>query len=198
MSEIVVQAFITLDGVTQSPSHPDEDREGGFDRGGWQAGFDDGVDLIREWEARTEALLLGRKTYQQWAGYSGVADQGAPGLIGELARTYNRVPKYVASRTLAQLDWANSHLLGADVPAAVTELRDAPGGEIRVWGSTQLISTLAEHDLVDEYRLVWYPVIVGAGKKLFPEGFAPTRLAVVENIALPSGVVMTRYRRGVA
>jgi dihydrofolate reductase len=197
MAEIVVQAFITLDGVVQSPSHVDDDREGGFDRGGWQADFgDDGVDMIPEWESRTEALLLGRKTYEPWAEYWGSADQGAPGLRGELARRYNRVPKFVASRTLTEVGWANSHLLGADVPGSVAALkRDVAAGEIRVWGSTQLIATLAQHDLVDEYRLICYPVVVGAGKRLFAEGFAQTRLAVVESIALASGVLVTRYRR---
>jgi dihydrofolate reductase len=105
---------------------------------------------------RTEALLLGRKTYEIFAGSWGVWDENAEGLQGELTRRYNRIPKYVASRTLTEVGWKNSQLLGPDVPAAVEKLRAEPGGEIRVWGSTELIRTLAEHDLVDEYRLAVY------------------------------------------
>ncbi len=200
MSTIVVQAFITLDGVVQGGGGPDEDREGGFEHGGWSIEFDardsgaEGNELILEWERRTEALLLGRKTYEIFAGSWGVWDENAPGLEGELTKRYNRIPKYVASRTLTELGWKNSHLLGPDVPAAVQKLRGEPGGEIRVWGSTQLIRTLAEHDLVDEYRLVVYPLVLGTGKKLFSDGFTLTRLALVDTRALPSGVLVNTYR----
>ena len=202
MSTIVVQAFITLDGVVQGGGGPDEDREGGFEHGGWAMDYDERMDklneggkLVAEWESRTEALLLGRKTYEIWAGAWGVWDENAEGLQGELTRRYNRVPKYVASRTLTELKWKNSHLLGPDVPAAVEKLRADHGGEIRVWGSTKLIKTLAEHDLVDEYRLVVYPLVLGTGKKLFSDGFALARLALVESRALQSGVVVNIYRR---
>ena len=144
MSSIVLQAFITLDGVVQAGGGPDEDREGGFEHGGWQGAYDGGEELIMEWESRTEALLLGRETYDIWARSWGMWDENAEGLQGEFTRRYNRVPKYVASRTLTELAWQNSHLLGPDVPAAVAALRAAPGGEIRVWGSTELVRTLAE------------------------------------------------------
>ena len=204
MSRIVVQEFITLDGVVQGGGGPDEDREGGFQHGGWAMDYDEQMDkdgeggtLVTEWEKKTEALLLGRKTYEIWAGAWGVWDENAGGLLGELTRRYNRVPKYVASRTLTELKWKNSHLLGPDVPGAVTKLRAQAGGEIRVWGSTQLIGTLAEHDLVDEYRLAVYPLVLGTGKKLFPDGFALTRLTLVETRALQSGVVVNTYRRSV-
>jgi dihydrofolate reductase len=199
MSSIVVQAFITLDGVVQGGGGPDEDREGGFEHGGWQTGFDDvngiGGDIIAEWESKTEALLLGRKTYDIWAGAWGVWDENAEGFMGELTRRYNRVPKYVASRTLTEVGWKNSQLLGPDVPGAVKKLRAEPGGEIRVWGSTELIRTLAEHDLVDEYRLMWHPIVLGSGKKLFSAGFPFTTLGLAESRTLPSGVVVTIYRR---
>jgi dihydrofolate reductase len=198
MSSIVVQAFITLDGVVQAGGGPDEDREGGFERGGWTTDFDaeyDGEDFVGEWEKKTEALLLGRKTYEIFAGAWGVWDEDADGLEGELTRRYNRIPKYVASRTLTELDWKNSQLLGPDVPAAVQKLRAQPGGEIRVWGSTQLIRTLAEHDLIDEYRLVCYPLVLGTGKKLFSDGFPLTRLVLAESRSLSSGVVISIYRR---
>ena len=202
MSTIVVQAFITLDGVVQAGGGPDEDREGGFKYGGWAMNYDDQMDklneggkIVEEWESRTEALLLGRKTYEIWANAWGVWDENAEGLQGELTRRYNRVPKYVASRTLTELKWKNSHLLGSDVPTAVKKLRAEPGGEIRVWGSTKLIRTLADHDLVDEYRLVVYPLVLGTGKKLFSDGFALTKLSLAENRVLQSGVVVNIYRR---
>ena len=202
MSSIVVQAFITLDGVVQGGGGPDEDREGGFDLGGWSMDYDEQMDalgeggaIIADWESRTEALLLGRKTYDIFARSWGVWDENADGFMGELTRRYNRIPKYVASRTLTEVEWKNTHILGPDVLAAVAKLREEPGGEIRVWGSTQLIRTLAEHDLVDEYRLDFYPIVLGTGKKLFPDGFPLSRLALVESRALASGVVVSTYRR---
>jgi dihydrofolate reductase len=118
-----------------------------------------------------------------------------PGTAGRPARRRNRVPKYVASRTLTEVGWKNSYLLGSDVPAAVGKLRAEPGGEIRVWGSTELIRTLAEHNLVDEYRLAVYPLVLGTGKKLFSNGFALARLTLVESRALQSGVLVNTYRR---
>ena len=195
MSAVVVQSFITLDGVVQAGGGPDEDREGNFEHGGWQDAYPGGEDIVEEWESRTEALLLGRKTYDIFSNSWGVWDENAPGMMGEFTRRYNRIPKYVASRTLTELGWKNSHLLGDDVPAAVRKLREEPGGAIRVWGSTQLIRTLAEHDLIDEYRLVVYPLVLGTGKKLFGDGFPLSRLALVESQGLPSGVLVNTYRR---
>jgi len=197
MSTIVVQAFITLDGVVQAAGGPEEDSEDGFEYGGWQDGYNDAEigDIVGEWENRTEALLLGRRTYEIFAGSWGVWEENAEGLQGELTRRYNRIPKYVASRTLTEVGWKNSQLLGSDVPAAVEKLRAEPGGEIRVWGSTELIRTLAEHNLVDEYRLMVYPLVLGTGKKLFSDGFALTRLTLVDSRALPSGVLVNTYRR---
>lgn len=205
MSTIVVQAFVTLDGVVQGVGAPDEDREGGFEHGGWGTDYDAQMDergevgeLIGEWERGTDALLLGRKTYEIFARSWGVWDENEDGLQGELTRRYNRIPKYVASRTLTELGWRNSHLLGIDLAAEVRELRAAPGGEIRVWGSTRLIRTLAEHDLVDEYRLFVYPLVLGAGKKLFADRFAFTRLALAGTRPLRSGVLVNTYRRAQA
>ena len=196
MSSIVVQAVMTLDGVVQGGGGPDEDREGRFEHGGWQQSYNgDSVgDVVREWESNAEALLLGRKTYEIFASSWGVWDEGAEGFEGELTRRYNRIPKYVASRTLIEVGWKNSRLLGPDVPTAVEKLRAEPGGEIRVWGSTQLIRTLAKHDLIDEYRIVSYPIVLGTGKKLFSDGFPLTRLALTESRALSSGVVINVYR----
>lgn len=205
MSTIVVQAFITLDGVVQSGGGPDEDREGGFEHGGWTMEYDEQMDklgeiddLVREWESETEALLLGRKTYEIFAGSWGVWDENAEGLQGELTRRYNRIPKYVASRTLTELGWQNSQFLGPDLPDAVGKFTCAAGRRVPLWGSTRLIRTLAEHDLVDEYRLAVYPLVLGTGKKLFSDGFALARLTLVANRALGSGVLVNTYRRFVA
>lgn len=140
-------------------------------------------------------MLLGRKTYDIWAGTWGVWDEGAAGLDGELTRRYNRVPKYIASRTRSELGWRGSQLLGADVPGEVAKLRAQAGGEIRVWGSTELIQTLAEHDLVDEYRLAVYPLVLGTGKKLFPSGFPLSRLERTDTRVLSSGVVVSTFCR---
>ncbi len=202
MGRIVLQAFITLDGVVQGGGGPEEDPSGGFSYGGWamdwDASHDDGTggSLVLEWESRTEALLLGRKTYDIWARSWGVWDENAPGLEGELTRRYNRVPKYVVSRTRTELSWQNSFLLGPDVGDEVARLRSEIDGEIRVWGSTELVRTLAAHDLIDEYRLCVYPLILGEGKKLFPDGFPYAQLTLASTRALASGVLVNEYRRG--
>lgn len=201
MSTIVAQAFITLDGVVQGGGGPDEDREGGFEQGGWMMDYDDQMDKLNEggkiveaWESKTEALLLGRKTYDIFSRSWGVWDENAEGFQGDLTRRYNRIPKYVASRTLTELKWKNSEFLGSDVPAAVKKLRAEREGEIHVWGSTQLIKTLAQHDLIDEYRLAVYPIVLGTGKKLFSDGFTLATFSLVETRALQSGVLINTYR----
>lgn len=194
MASIVVQAFVTLDGVTQGPGGPEEDVAGDFPYGGWQFDYDDDG-TVEEWEKNTEALLLGRRTYEIFAASWGVWSEDEEGFQGELTRRYNRIPKYVASRTLSEVGWKNSYLLGPDVPAAVDRLRAEPGGEIRVWGSTELVRTLAEHDQVDEYRLLVHPLILGAGKKLFGDGFPYSRMSLVESRSTPAGVLVNVYRR---
>lgn len=202
MGTIVLQAFITLDGVVQAGGGPDEDREGGFPHGGWTMDYDKQMDadgemdaIVSGWERRTEALLLGRKTYEIFAGSWGVWDEKAEGQQGELTRRYNRIPKYVASRSLAKVAWRNSQLLGPDVGGAVERLRAESEGEIRVWGSTHLLKTLADRDLLDEYRLAVYPIVLGTGKKLFSDGFPRRRFVMTETRPLKSGVLVTSYRR---
>ena len=202
MGRIVVQEFITLDGVVQGGGGPEEDPSGNFPYGGWaldwDAEHDDGTDasLVLDWESRTEALLLGRTTYDIWARSWGVWDEDAPGLEGELTRRYNRIPKYVVSRTVTSLEWQNSFLLGPDVADEVARLRDEIDGEIRIWGSTELVATLAASDLIDEYRLMVYPLVLGTGKKLFPDGFPYQRLTLESSRPLASGVLVNVYRRG--
>lgn len=189
---------MSLDGVVQAGGGVGEDSSGGFRHEGWATDYDrahgdhdDGI--VAEWEERTAALLLGRITYDIWSRAWGVWDENADGLMGEFTRRYNRVTKYVASRTLRELGWKNSQLLGADVAASVTRIRDEIDGEIRVWGSTVLIRTLAEHDLIDEYRLMVYPIVLGEGKRLFGDGFPTTTLALAESRPLPSGIVINRF-----
>ncbi|TPW74261.1 dihydrofolate reductase family protein [Schumannella soli] len=218
MSEIVVQEFMTLDGVIQGPGGDGEDEEGDFPYSGWQMDYDadhfasgdgaggangaegtagdEGDGLIAEWESRTGALLLGRKTYDIWARAWGVWSEDEPGLMGEFTRRYNRVTKFVASSTLIDPSWKNTVVV-RDVASEVAELKQRTDidGEIRVWGSADLIRSLGEHDLVDEYRLIVYPVVLGTGKKLFPEGFALSRFTVAETRPLTSGAVVNVYRR---
>ena len=201
MSTIVVVARITLDGVVQGEGEPDEDPRSGFEHGGWARTYDveHGMDEINEafleWEGNVAAMLFGRTTYELFAKSWGMFDENTDDFQGEITRTYNRVPKFVASNTLTDLAWNDSHLLGPDVPAAVRDLRAERNGEIHIWGSTELIKTLAQHALIDEYRLVVYPLVLGSGKKLFPDGFTTSQFVLVDHRALASGVVLATYRR---
>lgn len=201
---VVVQAFISLDGVVQGEAGPDEDPRGGFEHGGWatrydakHGGEDEMNQALLEWEDKVAALLFGRTTYELFANSWGVFDESSDDFQGEITRKYNRVPKYVASSTLTETEftWKDSHLLGPDVPAAVRDLSAEHSGEIRIWGSTELIKTLAEHALIDEYRLAVYPLVLGSGRKLFSDGFMTSEFALVDNRPLATGVVLNTYRR---
>jgi dihydrofolate reductase len=198
MRKLVVVAFVSLDGVVQAPGGPDEDRDGGFEHGGWVVPFID--DLLAGSGAEVEdlaGLLLGRRTYEEFAvSWPQVGDENP------VAAKFNRVPKYVASRTwdqaaLDKAGWANSTVLAGDIAEAVAGLKRQPGdGEIQVHGSSGLIQTLLRHDLVDVYRLKIFPVLLGAGKRLFGEGIAPGGLTLVETTTTASGVTMSTYARG--
>jgi dihydrofolate reductase len=195
MSKIVVDTFLTLDGVLQAPGAPDEDPESGFPHGGWQVPlFDEQVgEFVGEGIERTEGLLLGRKTYDIFAAHWPNVPDDNPDA--EIAKVLNAIPKYVASRTRKAVDWQNSTLLGADVPGAIAKLRAQPGGEIHVIGSGDLAQTLIRHDLVDEYRLITFPIVLGTGKRLFADGAVPTGLELVECRSTPSGAILAVYRR---
>jgi dihydrofolate reductase len=190
VSKIVVDTFVTLDGVMQAPNGPDDDRDGDFPHGGWQVPHsDEAIDaFIGAGIAQTTGLLLGRRTYEAFAAHW-------PNVPGESARTLNELPKYVASRTLDTVEWQNSTLLGADVPRAVAELRARPGGEIHVVGSGDLLQTLIRHDLVDVYRLMVFPVLLGTGKRLFGEGTGPAGLTLVETRTTDKGAIICVYQR---
>jgi dihydrofolate reductase len=192
MAILVVGTFLTLEGVMQGPGGPDEDRGGGFAHGGWSVGYwDDAMgEIITGWTARADALLLGRTTYEIFAAHwPHVADDDPVGAV------LNRVPKYVASTTLKTVGWNNSMLLEGDVPRAVAALKQARSGEIQVHGSCGLLQTLIEHDLIDEYRLWTFPVLLGSGKRLFEAGTIPASLELIDSTTSSTGVVINRYRR---
>ena len=192
MGTIHIDLFCTLDGVAQAPGGPDEDPEGGFPFGGWQAPLLDEVTgrEIQAHLAELDALLLGRRTYDIFAGYWPHREQGQDNLI---ARQLNRVPKYVASRGTPDLTWAGSRQLGPDLAAEVAALRDRHES-IHVIGSVNLVQTLFAHGLFDRFNLWVYPVVLGTGKKVFPDGAAASRLTLLEPpLTSTSGAVWLRY-----
>jgi dihydrofolate reductase len=192
MRNLMVTAFISLDGVVQAPGGPDEDRDGGFAHGGWAAPHIDDEVLARMIgvAARADALLLGRRTYEEFAAFWPLASADDP-----IGSRWAAVRKFVASRTLTSVEWQNSTLLSGDAADAVAELKRAEGGEIQVHGSAQLAQTLLAHDLVDELHLVVIPVLVGSGKRLFATGTVPARFDLVAAATTRSGVVVGRYAR---
>jgi dihydrofolate reductase len=188
---ITISNFITLDGVVQAPGGPEEDPSGGFEHGGWSVSYWDDVigEHLGSQMAQQHDLLLGRGTYEIFAAHwPYVTDD-------PYADKLNAATKYVASTTLSELSWAHSHLLGDDVPAAVAELKRTDGPDLEVAGSPGLAQTLLAHDLVDTVSLIVYPVVVGAGKRLFGDGTKPGAFELAESISTPSGVVIASYQR---
>jgi dihydrofolate reductase len=189
---LTLHTFLTLDGVMQAPGGPDEDREGGFAHGGWSFpyGDEDFGAAMTGWFADADAFLLGRKTYEIFSGHwPKVTDAGDP-IAGKL----NALPKYVASTTLTSVDWHNSGLLGGDVAAEVAKLKEQPGNELQVHGSGGLAQTLIEHNLVDEYRLLIFPVHLGSGKKLFRDGAKAAALRLTTTSTTGTGVIIATYQ----
>jgi dihydrofolate reductase len=192
MRRLTVNTFLTLDGVMQAPGGPEEDPAGGFTHGGWSVNYWDGVmgEVMGEAFTRPFDLLLGRKTYEIFAAHWPHA-RDEPG-----AEQLNSATKYVASRTLEAVEWENSILLEGDAADAVAQLKEQDGPEIQVHGSSNLIQTLLEHDLVDEYRLWTFPVVLGTGKRLFADGAIPRGLKLVDSKVSTTGVVIATYERG--
>lgn len=190
MRKLSVNTFISLDGVMQAPGGPEEDRSGGFAHGGWSAGYwDDAMGRrIGQYMAQPFDLLLGRKTYEIFAGYW-------PTSTEEGAEPLNRARKHVASRTLKKVDWRNSTLIAGDVPTYVRELKATDGPEIQVHGSGDLIQTLLANDLIDEFQIWTFPVLLGEGKRLFAKGTRPTGLRAADVTTSSTGVVIVRYER---
>jgi len=193
MRKLVVDTFTTLDGVMQAPGGPDEDRDGGFRHGGWLVPYFDEkfVEIMTDWTKRAGAFLLGRKTYEIFAGSWPKSTDPAD----EIANALNTRPKFVASRTLDTLAWNNSHLLKGDVAEEVAKLKAQEGGEIQVHGSSNLIQTLLKHDLVDTLRIWQFPVTLGTGKRLFGEGTIPRSFRLVDTQLNTTGAVLHVYER---
>jgi dihydrofolate reductase len=193
MRKLAVGTFVTLDGVMQAPGGPDEDRDGGFQHGGWLVPYFDGKfgEIMTEWTKRAGAFLLGRKTYEifaaSWPKSTDPAD--------EIAVALNNRPKFVASRTLAKVTWNNSRILTGDVAEEVANLKTQEGGEIQVHGSGNLLQTLLKHDLIDTLRIWQFPVVLGTGKHLFGEGTIPRSFRLVDTQLNTTGAVLHVYER---
>jgi dihydrofolate reductase len=194
MSKLIVTAFVTMDGVMQAPGGRSEDVDEGFEHGGWQVPYvdDDLMGIVMGLFERTaDHLLLGRRTYEIFAAHwPRVTDENDP-----IAVKLNAMPKYVASRTRDNLEWHNSHLLKGEAAQSVAQLKEQLDGVIMTQGSSNLIRTLQHHDLVDEYRLLVNPVILGTGKRLFGEGAAPAAWSLTESRATSAGVQYCGYER---
>jgi dihydrofolate reductase len=191
MRKLIVTEFLSLDGVMQAPGAPDEDRSGGFAHGGWQRPYVDDVfaGVASEGMAETGGFLFGRRTYQIMASFW--PSQPDDDMF---AAVLNSLPKYVASTTLSEpLEWRNSSLLRGDVAKAVTELKEQPGKNLVVLGSGELVQTLMENDLVDEYGLMINPVVLGSGKRLFRDGSARRPLKLVRSMTSSTGVLIATY-----
>ncbi len=191
--KLTVTTFQTLDGVMQAPGGPEEDPSGGFEHGGWLVPHADAEmgAFMDETFAGAEAFLLGRFTYQTFAAHWPRVDPTGDTVATKL----NTLPKHVASRTLRQqdLDWEGATLLGDDVPARVAELKQRPGGELQVHGSAGLVQTLLQHELVDELRVLTFPVVLGSGKRLFGEGTAPANVRLTESRTTSAGTIIGVY-----
>ncbi len=188
MRKLVVGVFLTLDGVMQAPGGPDEDRDGGFQHGGWLVPYFDEkfLRIMTEWTKRAGAFLLGRKTYEMFA----ASWPNATDPADEIAAALNTRPKFVASRSLDAVNWSNSHLLKGDIAQEIVRLKAQEGGEIQVHGSSLLLQTLLKHNLVDTLRIWQFPVVVGNGKRLFGEGTVPSRFRLVDTQQTEPGAVL--------
>ncbi len=213
MRKLIVTTFISLDGVVQGPGGEEEDREGGFERGGWTGQFwnDEPWRYKAEELARTGALLLGRKTYDIFAAsWPTLSNADVAALMKDgggdaesldrvaadddaFADRMNSMPKYVASTTLTKLDWNNSTLLTGDIARAVADLKSQAGKDIVVHGSGGLAQTLMQHNLIDEYRLMIFPIVVGGGKRLFRDGGPPATLKLTDTKTFSTGVAVQTY-----
>jgi dihydrofolate reductase len=188
MRTLIVNAFVSLDGVMQAPGGPDEDPTGGFAHGGWAVSYWDEEMMGRMSAAEPYDLLLGRGTYEIFAAHW-------PYDEGPIADRLNGIRKHVASTTLERADWSNSTVIDGDVAGYVAALKREDGPEIQVHGSPGLIQTLLAHDLIDELRVWIFPLLLGGGKRLFGDGTAPAALEHVDTAVTKTGVTINTYRR---
>jgi dihydrofolate reductase len=192
MRRLIVLSFITLDGIMQAPGGPEEDPSGGFKYGGWSVGyFDDfGGNVMLEQMGHPFDLLLGRRTYEIFAGFWPKAAADDP-----IGRGINKATKYVVSHRPVNLDWKTSVLIDGDVVSKIKKLKAQDGPELQVHGSGNLIQTLLKHDLVDEFWLKTFPVALGSGKRLFADGTMPVGFKLLDSKVSPSGVIVASYAR---
>jgi dihydrofolate reductase len=202
MRKIVVAAFISLDGVMQAPGGPEEDPSGGFKYGGWTVPYwDDAIGgVLGETFSKPFDLLLGRKTYDIFAAYwpNFEADPSAGSVEAvstQVAKTFNAATKYVATHAPNTLSWQNSRSLGDDIVATLRGVKKSDGPILLVQGSSNLIQTLLANDLIDEFRLLIYPLLLGNGKRLFGEGTIPVAFKQTRSTTAPNGVVSVNYQR---
>jgi dihydrofolate reductase len=196
--KLTLQTFLTLDGVMQAPGGPEEDPTDAFAHGGWQTPFPDAAvgEFVAELNSHASAFLLGRRTFDIFRGYW--PDQTDP--ANPIAKAINSLPKYVASNSLreAETSWRGQHpdsarLVSGDVVAAVRTLKDEPGDELQIWGSGNLLHTLLQHDLVDRFRLMTFPLVLGSGRRLFGEGVLPATMRPVDITVTDVGVILGTY-----
>ncbi len=190
MRKIITITHVTLDGIMQAPGGPQEDPSNGFTHGGWIMPFGDAVgsQAIGEIIAGEFDLLLGRRTYQIFAGYW---PHHGDNPIG---KAFNRATKHVVTRSLDRLDWAHSRPVGGAVVDEIRRLKASEGPALHVWGSSELLQTLIAAELIDEYNLWVYPVVLGKGKRLFEPSVPPRRLALIESRSTSTGVLLNSYR----
>jgi dihydrofolate reductase len=190
MRKIIAITQITLDGVMQAPGGPEEDSSDGFTHGGWAMPFGDKAvgKIIDETIAGEFDLLLGRRTYEIFAGYW--PHQGE----NRIAKAFNKATKYVVTRTLKRLDWKKSQRIDGDVVGKIRQLKASNGPALHIWGSSELLQTLIAAELIDEHRLWVAPVVLGTGKRLFEKGVPPRGFKLVETRSTPSGVLANTYR----
>jgi dihydrofolate reductase len=196
--KLTVQTFLTLDAVMQAPGGPEEDPSDGFTHGGWQAPFSDPAvgEFITELNSHASAFLLGRRTFDIFRSYW--PDQTDP--ANPIATAINSLPKYVASSSFNEADatWRGEHpdtarLVNGDIVAAVQALKDEPGDELQIWGSGQLLQTLLQHEVIDRFRLMTYPLVLGSGRRLFNPGNRATTMRPVGLTVTDLGTIIGTY-----
>lgn len=189
MRKVIVLSFITLDGVMQAPGGPEEDSSGAFEYGGWVAPYfneaDEAAGEFMEKQMKSTDLLLGRKTFEIFAGYWPEHADMWPGI--------NEVTKYVISKTIKKSDWKNSVFLTS--VADIQKLKETDGSDLQVHGSSELIQLLLKNDLVDELWLKYFPITLGNGKRLFREGTVPAAFTLTDSLVSPNGVIFANYKR---
>ena len=190
MRKIIAITQVTLDGIMQAPGGPEEDPSGGFTQGGWAMPFFDEAldDALSEIMSAEFDLLLGRRTYEIFAAYWPYAGDNP------IAKAFNTAKKFVVTRSLDRFDWVNSQPIGGDAMDKIRRLKASDGPELHIWGSSELLQTLIAAELVDEFRVLVFPLVLGKGKRLFANGVPPRGLTLVKSRSTPKGVLFNTYR----